>query len=238
MRKRSGAVAVKGKPDHLHLGCGLHAPEGWLNVDGSGQVVLAKHPWMRKLLVGLGVFSKKQAALPWSRTILRLNLSKGLPFPDGRFRAVYGSHLLEHLHYDAARALLRECRRVLAVGGVCRMVVPDLMAMVQRYLDAKEKGANDAADRFVGEMAFHPRSRKRGVAGLYDRLTSFHNHKWTYDQESLVALFREAGLSEVKPGRPLESRIERITEVENPERILSGEGIVVEGIKNGSGDKA
>lgn len=48
-----------------------------------------------------------------------------LPFADREFQFVYSEHFFEHLFLDEAASLLRECRRVLAVGGVIRTLVPD-----------------------------------------------------------------------------------------------------------------
>lgn len=54
------------------------------------------------------------------------NLAKGIPFPDGSVDVVYHSHLLEHLDRDVAERFLREVQRVLRLGGIQRIVVPDL----------------------------------------------------------------------------------------------------------------
>ena len=51
--------------DCLHLGCGLTAPNDWLNVDGSLQVVFARRPRLKRALVRLGVYPRSQAAIPW-----------------------------------------------------------------------------------------------------------------------------------------------------------------------------
>ena len=75
-------------PDRLHLGCGLTAPAGWLNVDGSFQVVLARRPWLKRLMVSAGILPPKQAAIPWSASVVRLDLTRPLPYPTGSFSAV------------------------------------------------------------------------------------------------------------------------------------------------------
>lgn len=48
-----------------------------------------------------------------------------LRFEDNSFSFVYSEHFLEHLRFDVAIQLLLELKRVLAVGGVVRIVVPD-----------------------------------------------------------------------------------------------------------------
>ena len=216
---------------YLHLGCGLTSPPGWLNVDGSFQVVLARNPWLKKLLVASGIFPKKQAELPWSPRVQRINLSNPLPYPSNFFKAVYCSHTLEHLYKDDAAALLRECLRVLSPGGVCRFVVPDLEATIERYHRAKATGDKTAADRFMQEMLVHDTARKKGLLGWYHRLTAFHPHKWMYDAESLKVMFAAAGFVSVGRKDFLESKIDLIADVENKGRILDGQGIAIEGLK-------
>lgn len=48
-----------------------------------------------------------------------------LSYPDCEFAFIYSEHFFEHLFLDEAVALLRECFRVLAPGGVVRICVPD-----------------------------------------------------------------------------------------------------------------
>lgn len=218
--------------DHLHLGCGLCAPQGWTNVDGSWQVVLARHPWIKRVLVFMRLLPARQAAIPWSADVVRLNLVKSLPFAEGTFQAIYSSHTLEHLYYADALRLLQECHRILKPGGVCRFVVPDLESIISRYMEARNKREPEGGNRLMEELLVHERSIPRGPLGLYHRITAYHQHKWMYDQESLQQLFREAGFTEVRSAGYLESRIARIAEVEDAGRITEGRGIAVEAVKN------
>jgi predicted SAM-dependent methyltransferase len=218
-------------PGRLHLGCGLTTPAGWLNVDGSLQVELARRPWLKKLLTCARILPRAQAEIPWSGTVVRLNLNRPLPFPAERFSAVYSSHLLEHLYHDQALALLKECHRVLRRGSVCRAVVPDLEALASRYLRAKTAGDPEAATRLMEGLMVHDKGAKRGLLGAYYRMTAFHQHKWMYDAASLKRLFEAAGFVAVRQAGYLDSRIERIGEVEVAGRILDGEGLAVEGMK-------
>lgn len=222
---------MKSDSDHLNLGCGLNAPSGWLNVDGSWQVVLARHPSLKQLLVRLRLFPQSQASIPWSRNVMRVDLQRSLPFPGESFRVVYSSHTLEHLHYEDAVRLLSECYRILKPGGICRMVVPDLSATVQRYVLARQRKDGAAANDLMQALLVHDKARKRGLLGLYYRLTGYHQHKWMYDAESLKSLFVASNFSKVRAAGFLDSQIDRIAEVEERGRIADGQGVAVEGIK-------
>jgi len=220
-------------PTRLHLGCGLKTPPGWLNVDGSWQVVLARHPILKRILVATRLFPKSQADIPWSANVMRVNLASELPFEKETFEAIYCSHTLEHLYHRNAEHLLQECWRVLKPGGVCRVVVPDLGAIIERYLQARQMGEQSAADRLMEELLVHEKHRKPGIMGIYYRLTGYHQHKWMYDALSLQRLFNEAGFTAVKAAEYGVSRIDNILEIEEPGRIMNGQGVAVEGSKPG-----
>jgi predicted SAM-dependent methyltransferase len=92
----------------LNLGCGRRFHPHWVNID----------------------------AHPVHPSISPHDVTAGLPFPEASFDVVYHSHLLEHLPPEDGEALLRECCRVLAPGGVVRVVVPDLEGIARLYLES------------------------------------------------------------------------------------------------------
>jgi predicted SAM-dependent methyltransferase len=91
----------------LNLGCGKCFHSAWVNVDFSGR----------------------------PPDVLGCDLRKGIPFASSGFQVVYHSHLLEHFPRELADGFLEECYRVLAAGGVLRVVVPDLERIVTLYLE-------------------------------------------------------------------------------------------------------
>lgn len=71
--------------------------------------------------------------------VIRHDVTKGIPFANGRFSAVYHSHVLEHLQPDQGQKLVEECYRVLVPGGVLRIVVPDLERIARLYLETHDQ---------------------------------------------------------------------------------------------------
>lgn len=109
-------------PGLLNLGCGGHFHSDWTNVD----------------------------IVPQDPRVIQHDLQTRLPFEDNSFSAAYHSHVLEHIPKKQASAFLSECHRVLAPGGVLRVVVPDLETIARlylKYLDAAVAGDETAACR-------------------------------------------------------------------------------------------
>src|SRR5262245_5055226 len=106
----------------INLASGFHPKRGWINVD---------------------LFAPQAD--------LRLDLRRPLPFADSTARYIYVEHFFEHLDYpnvmdsmgwnvegprtlSEALQFLRESRRVLAVGGILDIVVPDTEGMIGEYV--------------------------------------------------------------------------------------------------------
>ncbi len=57
-------------PIRLNLGCGLQAPSGWINVDGSWNARLAKYPLLRRALFWFRLLPADKVEIPWSPSIV------------------------------------------------------------------------------------------------------------------------------------------------------------------------
>jgi SAM-dependent methyltransferase len=214
------------------------APPEWLNVDGSFNAWLAQKPTLRRAMAGLRLVPKSQLEIPWPKNVKIADLRKRLPWPNNSFDAVFSSHLLEHLYRQEALNLLKEVHRVLVPGGLCRMLVPDLRAIVLEYLrqgtvEGDVGAADDPARRMCRRLLMRSEAPPRTglVYRAYTALTDFHDHKWMYDGPSLIKLMSEAGFIECSERAFLQSDIAHLDKVESPGRVLNGLGVPVEGRK-------
>jgi predicted SAM-dependent methyltransferase len=107
--------AVPPRP-RLNLGCGVRRHPEWTNVD----------------------------LVPAGRDVIAADLRQPLPFEAGSFESVYAAHVLEHLAPIEAARLLAEARRLLAPGGIVRIVVPDLEGIARAYLASLERVVAEA----------------------------------------------------------------------------------------------
>ncbi|MCC8984518.1 class I SAM-dependent methyltransferase [Bradyrhizobium acaciae] len=165
----------------LHIGafnCGI---EGWINTDITMHLWIARLPFAAKALHLAGLLSDARYAEHQQGKFAGLrymDLTRPLPFADGSLSAVFSAHVFEHLFPDEVERLAREIVRVLAPGGVCRIVVPDMERIVALYDPAA------------------PQAFLKGVFEIERRKEAAFAHHWGYTRASLAALFREAGCAE------------------------------------------
>ena len=115
------ALRTELQASRLNLGCGTRYRPDWTNAD---------------------LFSDDP-------TVVHVDLRQRFPFADNRFAAVYHSHVLEHLQRAVGQAMLSECFRVLAPGGILRAVLPDLELLSRWYLEALGQAASDSGQSAV-----------------------------------------------------------------------------------------
>src|SRR5688500_16626607 len=108
---------------YVQYGCGQHAPVSWLNYDVSPTLRLQKLPMVGQLMKFGG-----QALL--SANVCYGDIRKLLPLPAESCRAIYCSHVLEHLALDDLQLALVNTYWHLEPGGIFRFVMPDLKAQV------------------------------------------------------------------------------------------------------------
>ena len=219
----------------LNIGSGPSSPPAWVNFDGSWQARLAGHPWLatlgrRALGVEIG---------HWPTGVRHRDIRRGLPFDENSVAVVYASHVLEHLHRADTVRFLMHVRGLLKPGGVCRVVVPDVQAIVRWYLATREEPPAQtqmsSSDLLMGMMMLRAPDARSGnrLLGAVRRAADLHEHKWMYDQEGLQAVFAEAGFAEPAARHYLESVIPRepLEQVERADRLCDGAGVCVEAIK-------
>lgn len=141
----------------LHLGSGGYRVEGWINLD----------------------------IFPDDSVDVVADLTRPLPFRDASIARIHSEDVFEHIEREEGELLAAECHRVLEPGGVMRIVMPDLRAIVDRVY--KGEGTRYLAwcarelDATTPCQALNMHMRMSG------------DHKFLYDQAELRALLKGAG---------------------------------------------
>lgn len=172
---------------YVQFGAGLCGPEEWVNFDSSPTLRLQRLP-----LVG-AAFNKVGPRFP--STVRYGDIVDGLPVDEASCRAVYSSHVLEHLSLKDFRKALRSTYRHLEPGGCFRFVLPDLKQLATTYVESE---GPSAAPKFMKDSYLGIPQRKRGLSGMLRSVWGNSHHLWMWDLESMSAELRTAGFIDIR----------------------------------------
>ncbi len=209
------SIPLGNRPVRVNLGCGPMAPAGWINIDGSPNVLLDRVRVVKRALRMLGVLSDAHMT-SWPDEIVHFDVRKPLPFEAGSVECIYSSHLLEHLYLCDAQAVLGESRRVLATGGVLRLALPDAEQLAADLLNGVTDGTDDPGLYFNRRLWAHPLmrpSRRQKIASLFGGST----HRWQPTRSLVTSLLKEAGFTRVWECRFLQGNLPDLATVEHRE---------------------
>lgn len=193
----------------VNIGCGTSVADGWYNIDNSPTIWISRIPLLRRML----------RVPAWPKNVHRHDVLKGLPFGDQTVDCIYSSHTFEHFTYAQSLFLARECLRVLKPNGILRIVVPDLMQLVQDYLADPD---SMASHKFIDRLSLSHTWQ--------DLLHRGAHHQQMFDGRSLLGMLREAGFGNAQMSSFLQSRITNLAGLEPEQR--RHESIYVEAYKS------
>jgi len=209
----------------LNLGCGLNAPSGWINIDASFTAKLSKWKWF---YIALCKIMKIKPTI-WPKNIMIVDVRNGLPFPDNSIWAIFSSHMLEHMNYEEANFVIKECYRVLCKDGVIRIIVPDLYQITKRYIDLiTHDPKGEHSQNYLKDLGIQEPSQK-GIKKVIFKIFSHSTHKHIYDEWSLKELLEKHGFININRKVYGQSNISDIKRVEDKERHELS--VCLEGVK-------
>jgi SAM-dependent methyltransferase len=176
---------------YVQYGCGLCAPEGWINFDASPRLRIERAYGLRTVL-------RAAVGHAFPPNVRPGDIVRGLPVADGSAQAAYCSHVLEHLPRDDVTAALRNTFRLLRPGGVFRLVVPDLQWRAARYVEAASGADPAAADGLIDSCLLGTRSNPRTPVDWLRKQLGRSAHLWMYDFAALERLLAEAGFAQIR----------------------------------------
>jgi len=131
---------------------------------------------------------------------LHHDVLNGIPYPDNSVAMIYHSDFFEHLSYHESIAFLKECHRVLKLGGLMRVCVPDFYHIVEAYWLNKMEQFDDVQPKEYTEV--DSRSLKTSML-LFGSVGSSQNdyrgHQMMYDFDGLKELLESVGFIDVVP---------------------------------------
>lgn len=150
-------------PYSLHIGCGGVKLPGWVNIDISGDPRIVDICW---------------------------DLRQVFPIAACTCSHIYSEHVLEHFDVDEGLAMLRECHRLLAYGGVLRIAMPSLEYLIASY-QSEDWGRQDWL-RSPEYQFIQTRAEMLNVAFRW------WGHRWLYDRAELHRRLAQAGFHDLR----------------------------------------
>jgi len=194
--------------EYVQYGCGFTAPPTWLNFDSSPTLRIERFPLLGRL------YTRNARRFP--ENVRYGDIVKGLPIAPASCRGIYCSHVLEHLAFVDFHAALRHTYDYLQVGGLFRLVVPDLAQLARHYLS---EGDTEAAHRFMERSHLGKMTRPRTLPGFFVEWLGNSSHLWMWDEKALRTTLEHAGFRTIRLARFGDSEDGRFREVEERERF-------------------
>ncbi len=180
----------------VHYGCGNAIGRSWQNFDASPMLWVERIP-----LVGKALHWAVGGGTPFPRDVRYGNIADKPLVADGAASSIYASHVLEHLSLADARKALAHTFRMLAPGGVFRMIVPDLRSRAELYLDQVRAGDPEASSNFMRYSLLGQEERPRGIIRPIRRAFSGSSHLWMWDSVAMKAELEKCGFVQVRECR-------------------------------------
>jgi len=143
---------------------------------------------------------------------------------DGVCSLLFCSHVVEHIPHFKIQKILLEFSRVLELGGVIRLLTPDLRKIAKAYVENDEKYFSEALaedenirkDLGIGGMFMNfVISPGQDTILLNRNMTEFvggYAHVYTYDFEMLRILFSQMGFGNIKQQEFCKSSVAELEE--------------------------
>lgn len=197
---------------YVQYGCGLSAPEQWINYDASPTLQIQKAPLIGGIL-------KNSLNTEFPSNVVFGDIIKGLPEQVNSVDGLYCSHTLEHLSLADMRKSLANSYAVLKKGGIFRCVVPDLEYAAREYIKRLDAGDESASMFFMENTLLGVENRPRGAKNLVSSYFGNSHHLWMWDRKSLAKELRNAGFIDIRECNFNDSEDPMFKHVEDPSRF-------------------
>ncbi len=150
---------------------------------------------------------------PASFRSVTLDATRRFPFGGASFDYVFSEHQMEHIGYDDALKMLRECHRILRPGGKIRIAVPSADRLVELFGPSRTELQN----RYIHEKTklLYPNAFKPSPCFALNAGFMNWGHKFLYDNETLCCVLQNVGFTNVRFFSPGESDDANFTGIES-----------------------
>jgi SAM-dependent methyltransferase len=181
-------TSTNGRGLYLNVASSTQMLDGFVNLDNHVFLRFLSLPRVFRAVLSPGhraMIAAYEKAME-SKTFVRHDCKRRLPFGDASVDHILCSHFLEHVFPNEADVILDDFKRVLKPGATLHVVLPDLLLMASEYVAAAGPARATAADEFVEASLLS----RPDPGSLRFRLLEFTGqfglaHRWMYDRYSI-----------------------------------------------------
>lgn len=207
---------------YVNFGCGTYAPKEWLNFDVSPTLKIHRIPVIGKWI------TNTLHKVDFPEHVRYGDIVKGLPIPLNSCKAIFSSHVLEHLTLEDAKTALHNCYHLLQPNGTLRLLLPDLEKYILQYQEQRLTNTG-AAHQFMQNTILGVDSKPKDWVGKLAFLFGNYRHLWMWDFHSLKAELEKLGFNNIKRCKIGDSTDPMFALVEDPTRFV--DELYIEAIK-------
>ena len=161
----------------LNVGCGsTRAGDPWVNLDELHSILKPGTP--------------ERTNLDKEQNYVDHKLPEIMPFKEGTFDGCLISHVIEHFDCQDAVRILEDCRRILKIGGLLLVSVPDAEYFLSVYdQDTPEKAVELFGEPICPDEPWHK--------SFFDYALFYKQHKQVLTEGSTSCLMIKAGFGNV-----------------------------------------
>jgi predicted SAM-dependent methyltransferase len=189
----------------LQIGGGDNILEGWLNTD----------------------------FMPRNNETVILDVTKPLFFKSNTFDYIFCEHMIEHITYNEAIKMLRECLRILRSGGKLRISTPDLEVYIALFSQQKSEMQERHIEWISNNWLKRQGVNSRNEAFVLNLMMRGWGHKFLYDFTTLKLVLSDSGFSEIKSVQVKISEDENLNGIESHGDVIKK----IKGIQEQFGSK-
>lgn len=153
------------------------------------------------------------------KDVIVFDVRGGLPFEDGAADFIFSEHFFEHVDRQYIPFLLRECHRVLSVNGAIRIILPDGGKLLRAY-SVKEHPLR----------SLFPLADDMTWMDFVNSIARGTNHKYLYDEETIIRDLANAGFHKVEVCDAGESEFLQLV-MDDPDLVRRASSIYLEALK-------
>lgn len=164
--------------------------------------------------------------LPKTKDTAYMDATKKFPIASNTFDFMFAEHMIEHISFDDAQFMLKECYRILKPNGVIRLATPNLDTMIKLLQDPSNPKHIEYISYYVKKF-YGPNYPNLPALQINKLFYGFH-HCFIHNYESLKFILETAGFTNIVKCSVGISKHDELNNIEHHATILGKQNNEIE----------